>query len=173
MGKIRLTIKTSFGDVSIEGESTTDLKNSLLDIGIPENNINMILEAIRSRFEVPIAVGTIPVAPSKPEFEGIIEFGSDGTPHIIVSPDNLTGREVIGLLLYAKSPNSISMSALKSLVSENWKSVKLHTISSYLSHMRAFIIKEGTRGSFTYRLSGSGKNWVEKELLPKLKSKAP
>jgi len=37
--------------------------------------------------------------------------------------------------------------------------------------MRAFVIKEGGRGSYSYKLSGSGKNWVENELLPKLKMK--
>lgn len=172
MGKIRLVVKTSFGDVSIEGESIRDLKSSLIDLGIPEASINNILEAVRQRFEAPIPISTIPVVSSKPEFEGIVEFGSDGKPHITVPPDNLTGREVIGLLLYAKSPNTMSMSELNSLVSENWKSVKMPTISAYLSHMRAFIIKEGTRGSYSYRLSGSGRSWIEKELLPKLKAHA-
>lgn len=170
MGKIRLTLKTSFGEVSVEGQSVSDLRDSLSEIGIPESNIANILETIRQKLEAPVPVKTIAVVPSKPEFTGVIEFTSDGTPHLIVPPDNLTGREVIGLLLYAKSPNTISMRELTSLVSDNWKSVKIQKISAYLSHMRAFIIKEGTRGSYSYRLSGSGRNWVEKELLPRLKS---
>ena len=174
MGKIRLVVKTTFGDVSIEGESITDLKSSLIDLGIPQASIDNILEAVRQRFEARVLVppSTISIVSSKPEFEGIIEFGSDGKPHITVPPADLTGREVIGLLLYAKSPNTMSMSELNSLVSENWKSVKMPTISAYLSHMRAFIIKEGTRGSYSYRLSGSGRSWIEKELLPKLKTRA-
>ncbi len=171
MGRIRVTIKTNFGEVSIEGESLVDVKNSLLDIGISEISIGSILEEINDRFEAPVPSAVISVAPSKPEVTGVIEYTPDGTPHIIVPPNALTGREVIGLLLYAKSPNSMSMSELRSLVSDNWKSVQMPTISAYLSHMRAFIIKEGTRGSYSYRLSGSGKSWIENELLPKLKLK--
>jgi hypothetical protein len=171
LGKIRLTIKTSFGDISIEGESIRDIRNSLLDVGFSKTSIDKTLETIKHRLEEPVPSKVMSVAPSKPEAAGVIEYGTDGKPHIIVSPDALTGKEVIGLVLYAKSPNPVSMSELRSLVSDNWKSVSLPTISAYLSYMRAFIIKEGTRGSFTYRLSGSGRSWIENEVFPKLKSK--
>jgi hypothetical protein len=113
----------------------------------------------------------ISVTSSKPELSGVIEYGSDGVPHITIPPDNLTARDVIGLLLYAKSPNAISLGELTKLVVNNWKNVEMPYVSSNLNQMRAFVIKEGTRGSFSYRLSGSGKSWIESELLPKLKMK--
>ena len=161
LAKFRLKVKTDFGEVSIEGESLRDLKDSLSEMGIPQSGIERILDTVRDKLQpVPPPSISISVAPSKPELRGVVEFRSDGTPHIIVPTSDLRGREVIALLLYAKSPNAISMSELTSLMSENWKSVKMTTTSGYLSYMRAYIIKEGTRGAYTYRLSGSGKNWV-------------
>lgn len=170
MTKLCLIIKTAFGEFRIEGESITDLKKSLVELGISQNGIEGVFTSITQRIEAPISHETIPVVSSKPEFEGVIEFNSEGKPNIIVSPTGLSGKDVIGLLLYAKSPSAMSMSELTSLVSENWKAVKQSQISAYLSHMRAFIIKEGTRGSYSYKLSGSGKAWIEKELLPRLKA---
>jgi hypothetical protein len=173
MGKIILTIKTSLGEISVEGDSPTDLRNTLLSLGISEESINKLLETVKQRLQTPELPIPVSVAPSKPEVIGVIEYGSDGIPHITVSPDKLTAKEVIGLLLYAKSPNPISMSELAELVVNNWKSVEMPYVSSNLNMMKAFVIKEGSRGSFSYKLSGSGRNWVENELLPKLKLKKP
>jgi len=172
LGKFRLTIKTSFGEISVEGDSPTDLRNALISIGISEESINNILDTLKQKLQAPVLPSPISVAPSKPEVAGVIEYGSNGKPHIIVPPDKLTAREVIGLLIYAKSPNPLSMSELTELVVNNWKSVGSPYISSNLSQMRAYVIKEGERGSYSYKLSGSGKNWVENELLPKLKLKS-
>ena len=171
MGKIRLTVKTNFGEISVESDSVTDLRSALLSMGISEVSIDNILQATEQRLQTPELPIPIAVAPSKPEVSGVIEYGSDGTPHITTPSDRLTAREVIGLLLYARSPNPISMSELTELVVNNWKNVEMPYVSSNLNMMKAFVIKEGSRGSFSYKLSGSGRNWVENELLPKLKLK--
>lgn len=172
MGKFRLTIKTSYGEVSVESESSDDLKETLLSIGVSQESIDAILDTIKEKLEAPVLPSPVSVAPSKPEVAGVIEYTADGNPHLIVPPDKLTAREVIGLILYAKSPNAVSMSELTELVGINWKSVGMPYISSNLSQMRGFVIKEGSRGSYSYKLSGSGKNWVENELLPKWKGYA-
>lgn len=171
MGKFRLTIKTNFGEISVEGDSPTDLRNTLLSMGISEESINNVLEIVKQKLETRILPSPVSVAPSKPEQAGVIEYTSDGTPHIAVSTDDLSAKEVIGLLLYAKGPNPTSMNELTKLVRDNWKGIEITTVSANLSQMKAYVIKEGTRGSYSYKLSGSGKNWVENELLPKLKMK--
>lgn len=174
MGKLRLTFKTDYGEVNIEGDSLSDFKTTLLSIGISEDNVQSIINAMISQMEQQDLIVRIPISvtSSKPELSGVIEYGSDGVPHITVSSDRLTAKDVIGLLLYARSPNAISMSELTQLVINNWKSVEMPYISSNLNQMRAYVIKEGARGSYSYRLSGSGKNWIENELLPKLKMKS-
>jgi hypothetical protein len=174
MGTFRLKIKTYYGEMSIEGESFSDFKQSLEQMGISSEIVDSVINAAISSIErkdVTILIPA-PITSSKPEQSGIIEYLSDGTPHISVSTDKLSAREVIGLLLYAKSPNAISLNELTQLVSNNWKSTDVYNVSANLSQMRAYIIKEGSRGSYSYRLSGSGKSWVENELLPKLKPTA-
>jgi len=173
LGKFRLTIKTSFGEISVEGDSPTDLRNTLLSIGVAEESIDGIIEAVKQKLQSPVAPTPVTITPSKPEATGVIEYGTNGKPHITIPPEKLTAREVIGLILYAKSPNPVSMGELTELVANNWKSVEMPYISSNLSQMRAFVIKEGSRGSYSYRLSGSGKSWIENELLPKLKPASP
>jgi hypothetical protein len=174
MGKFRLKIKTYYGEINIEGDSFSDFKNSLGEMGISSEIVDSVINAAVSSIErkdVTISIPA-PITPSKPEQSGIIEYLSDGTPHISVSTDKLSAKDVIGLLLYAKSPNAVSSTELTQLVSNNWRSTDIYTVSSNLSKMRAYVIKEGSRGSFSFRLSGSGKIWVENELLPQLKPKA-
>ncbi len=171
--KFRLNIKTYYGEMTVEGDSLSDFKHSLSDMGLTADTVDSVINAAVSsiqRKDITINI-PVPIAPSKPEQAGIIEYLSDGTPKISVPPDKLSAREVIALLLYANSPNAISMTELTRLVADNWHSIKMNNISSYLSQMRAYVIKEGSRRSYSWRLSGSGKSWVENELLPKLKPK--
>ena len=105
----------------------------------------------------------------EPILEGIIEYGTDGIPKILVAPEKLTAKEVIGLLLYAKKQSAIGLRELSSLVSRNWKSVPIEYISANLSQIRQFIIMEGKRGGFSYRLSGAGISWVENSVIPRLR----
>jgi hypothetical protein len=174
LGKLRLTFKIHYGEVSIEGDSLQDFKSTLTGMGISEDITESIINTIISQIERQDVIIRIPVSvtPSKPELTGVIEYGSDGMPHITVPPDRLSAKEVIGLLLYAKSPNAISMSELTQLVANNWQNVEMPYISANLTKMRAYVIKEGERGSYSYKLSGSGRNWIENELLPKLKMKS-
>lgn len=126
------------------------------------------IEKIKEKREPEIPI--ISPMPKRPELAGVIEFGTNGVPHIILSPEKLTAREVIGLLLYAKSPSPVSMGELKTLVASNWKSVDMPYISANINQMKGLIIKEGAKGAYTYRLSSSGKAWIENELLPKLRA---
>lgn len=173
MGKFRLQINTYYGEMSIEGDSLDELKNLLVQIGLSSETITTVLTSAVNQMERKDSITRIsmPIAPSKPEQAGIIEYQSDGTPHISVSTDKLSAREVIGLLLYAKSPSAVSLNELTRLMADNWKNYDISSVSANLVQMKAFVIKEGERGSYAYRLSGSGKNWIENELLPKLKSK--
>lgn len=171
MSRFRLNIKTYYGEMSIEGDSLLDFKKSLTEMGLSKDTVNSVINAAVSLIERKDVTVTIPVpiAPSKPEQAGVIEYLSDGTPKISVPTDKLSAREVIGLLLFAKGPSAISMNELVRLVADNWRNVPITSISSDLSRMKAYLIKEGSRGSYSWRLSGSGKSWVENELLPKLK----
>lgn len=104
------------------------------------------------------------------ELRGIIEFGRDGTPNLLIDPSKLTAREVIGLILYAKTPNPIDLRELTILVTRSWKNVGNRYIAANLAQMRKSIIREGKKRSYKYTLSGIGKSWIKNELIPRLRS---
>lgn len=171
-----MTIKTSYGEISIEGDSLADFKNALGDLGISNedmaNILDTIIDSTKRKLQEPFRQLPISVAPSKPEFKGIIEYTSEGTPHITVASENLTAKIVIGLLLYARDPNTVSISELAELVNVNWKNVDTSYVSANLAYMRPLVVKTGEKGSYSYGLSGFGRSWIENEILPKLKGQA-
>ena len=146
-------------------------------------NKDFVLKIALKFGEVSVAIPTMKAKPSKvvetreevpkvtpPTLRGIIQFGRDGIPNLVVDPVKLRARDVIGLILYAKAPSSIDLRELTTLVSRNWKNISSSYITANLSQMRKLIIKEGERGSYRYTLSGIGKSWIKNELIPKLRS---
>jgi len=103
--------------------------------------------------------------------EDIIEYGTNGVPKILIAPEELTAKEIIGLLLYARKPSAVGLRELTNLVARNWKSVSVKYVSANLSQIRQFIIMEGKKGAYSYRLSGAGASWIENALIPRLKAK--
>jgi len=169
MGKFHVTIKTAFGEIGIEGDSSKEI-------------LELIKEALNLKTEVDTLIPTERTTPAiipttltpsilKKELEGIIEVTADGRPHILVSPQELAGREVVGLLLYWKYPEGLSAPELKELVRLNWKAVDQPRITSIIADLKGLVLKEGPRGKFIYKLSGTGKSWIEDILLPELRGK--
>lgn len=171
MSKYTYRLKTNRGEITVEGETPDDLKRALLQLGIPAGEIEDLFHFTFDLVPSARPVTSNLIASRRPELDGIVEFGGDGAPHITIPPNQLSGSQVICLVLYAKHPDSVSLNDLAKLVSSNWKSTNVKGVSARLADVRPQIIKEGDKGSYTYRLSGYGENWVEKELLPKLRMK--
>ncbi len=86
MKRIEAHIKTRFGEVVIEGESPQDIMNMLESI--PENFVEKLSDFVSNR-----------LTPSGAQLKGIIEPTTEGP--IIVTRENLTHYEAVGLVLYA------------------------------------------------------------------------
>jgi len=107
---------------------------------------------------------------TKENLKGIIEYREDKPFLVIQSPSSrLSLSEVISLLLYA-SKESVSLKELTKLVSKNWRSVNISTISGVINTtLKGRVLKEGVYGKYLYSLSGAGRDFVENRILPKLK----
>ncbi len=105
---------------------------------------------------------------SKQELEGVIEYGVNGFPHITISPKKLTGIEIVGLLLYANAGKGISLIELTKQVSKNWNRRSTKQVSDITGRMKGWVIKEGERRNYIYRLSGTGRSEV-RTIIDKLK----
>jgi len=77
---------------------------------------------------------------------------------------------IFALLLLANAENGISLNDLTKQVSSNWKKQKTKQVSTIISKMRGWVIKEGTKRNYVYRLSGTGKKEVLKIIRELTKS---
>jgi len=107
VGKFHVTIRTKFGEISIDGDSSKEILDLVKEAIDLESDVNDLIPEEKLALLMPSPLAQ----PStiKKELEGIIEVTADGRPQIILSPDRLTGKDVIGLLLYWKYPRGLSL----------------------------------------------------------------
>jgi len=165
--KFQVNIRTRFGEISVKGDSSKEVLDLIKEAFDIEKEVNSLIPEEKLVLSTPVSRVTPPI--SMKELEGIVEASADGKPQIIVPPERLTAKDVIGLLLYSKYPVGLSISELTELVSLSWKAVEQPYVAANLGQMKGIILKEGSRGAFVYKLSGTGKSWVENTLVPKLR----
>jgi len=144
-------------------EMTSKIQELLKDfVQNPNKPDNPVSDFLRVR---PVYRGA-----SKGELDGVIEFDQNNFPHIVLAHrTDLALKEVIGILLLANTEKGITLSELVKQVSSNWKRQTANQVSRTITQMTGWIIKEGQKRKFVYRLSGTGRTEVLKIIL-KLKS---
>jgi hypothetical protein len=147
--KIKVVINRSYGHIEIEGDTLDEIVERLK--GIPE-----FLTIIDESILKPGFVSS-PQKEREEELGGIIEYTYDG-PQVIVPLDKLTDREAMGLILYSSDPTTLKPKDLSRLLNLSGKLSR--GFAARLSEMKreGFIVREGD----AYRLSSSGKQWIEK-----------
>jgi len=86
MRKIKARIKTSFGEVVIEGENPQEILNVLKEF--PDDFMERVSEFVSQR-----------LMPSGAQLKGIVEYTTEGP--VLITREKLTHYEAIGLTLYA------------------------------------------------------------------------
>jgi len=168
MGKFHVTMRTKFGEISVESDSSNEILDLIKEALSLESDVSNLIP--KERIAPPITPTTL-VSPAieKKELEHIVEATADGRPQITIPPERLSAREVIGLLLYWKYPGGFLTNELKDLVSLSWKTVDQGIVTARIADLKGLVVKEGSKGKFIYKLSGTGKSWIERDLLPRLK----
>jgi hypothetical protein len=153
--KIKVVIDRTYGHIELEGDSVDEIVEKLK--GIPEF-LTIIDEVILKP-----GFASSPQKEKEEELAGIIEYTYDG-PQVILPLDKLTDREAIGLILYSSDPTTLKPKDLSRLLNLSGKLSR--GFAARLSEMKreGYIVREGD----AYRLSASGKQWVEK-LIKRLK----
>lgn len=168
LGKFHVTIKAKFGEIGVEGESKKETLDLLKEaISFMEDAASLIPE---EKLAQPTQAPFISSSIMKKELEGVIEVTSDGRPQIIIPPAKLTAKDVIGILLYWKHPEGLLLGELTNLVSLSWKAVNQSYVAANIGQMKGLLLREGPRGKYVFKLSGTGKSWIGTELLPKIKA---
>ena len=154
MKRIEARIKTPFGEVVIEGDSPQDILD-MLGV-IPENFVDKLGDFVSNK-----------LTPSGAQLKGIIELTTEGP--VIVTRENLTHYEAVGLVLYASEDKKNTAAQIQKLLeSSGIKSM----VPARLNEMtkRGQVFKpDPNRPEF--KLTIQGEKWVEEEVLTKLRGK--
>ncbi len=154
MKRIEARIKTSFGEVIVEGETPQEILGMLENI--PENFVEKLSDFVSNR-----------LTPSGAQLKGIIEPTTEGP--VIVTRENLTHYEAVGLILYASEERkNTAAHVTKLLESSGIKSM----VPARLNEMtkRGQVFKPDPNKP-DFKLTIQGEKWIEDEVLSKLRGK--
>jgi len=154
MKRIEAHIKTQFGEVVIEGENPQEILDMLGMI--PENFVEKLSDFVSDK-----------LTPSGAQLKGIVEPTTEGP--VIVTRENLTHYEAVGLVLYASDERKNTASIIQKLLeSSGIKSM----VPARLNEMtkRGQIFKPDPNKP-EFKLTMQGEKWVEEEVLTKLRGK--
>jgi len=153
MPRIRLGIKTPFGEIEVSGEDPLEVLSAL--------------EKIDPSFiaEVNERASELLAMQAKDDLKGIIDMSRDGP--VIVTKKRVSHYEAIGLVLYGVKDHQLSSRDLRRRLAASGKKV---TVPARLHEMRrrGHIFKPVDKAPF-YKLSTKGVKWIEEEVIPKLK----
>jgi len=152
-GKMRVHVKTSFGEVVVEGETATEILDTLKSM--PPNFVVEVSGLVSSKL----------ATPAKAHLEGIVELTDEGP--VITTQKPLTHYETIGLILYALENKTGTASQVQKLLqSSGIKSM----VPARLNEMtRRGIVFKPAPSRPEIKLTTQGVRWVEDTVLPKLK----
>jgi len=156
MGKIKAQIKTSFGEIVVEGETAEDVLKILR--GLPEEFVGEIETLVSRKISFSRRVSLV----------GVIEYTEDG-PIITsgaISRAKLTHYEAIGLILYASEMRVNTSSRIRRLLEHS--GIKSQ-VSSRLNEMakRGLVYKPNLSKS-NWKLTAEGERWIREKVLSKL-----
>jgi hypothetical protein len=152
--KIKAHIKTPFGEVTIEGDTPQEILNMLESI--PENFVEKLSDFVSNR-----------LMPSGAQLKGIVEPTTEGP--VIVTRENLTHYEAVGLVLYASDERkNTAAQVTKLLESSGIKSMVPARLNEMTKRGQVF---KPDPAKPEFKLTIQGEKWVEEEVISKLRGK--
>lgn len=154
MSKIAIKIKTSFGEVTIEGENPQEILGMLESF--PEGFMEKVSELVTSR-----------LAPSSIQLKGIVESTTAGP--VIIARENLTHYEAIGLTLYASEEKKSTAAQIQKLLESSGIKCMVPARLNEMTKRGQVFKPDPSRPEF--KLTIQGEKWVEDEVLAKHRGK--
>ena len=154
MKRIEARIKTSFGEVVIEGDTPQEILSMLETM--PSDFVEKLSDFVSNR-----------LTPSGAQLKGIVEATTEGP--VIVTREKLTHYEAVGLVLYASEDRkNTAAQVTKLLESSGIKSM----VPARLNEMtkRGQVFKPDPNKP-EFKLTIQGEKWIEDEVIAKLRGK--
>jgi hypothetical protein len=154
MKSVKARIKTSFGELVIEGENPQEILDVLASM--PDNFVEKLSDFVSNR-----------LVPSGAQLKGIIEPTTEGP--VIVTRENLTHYEAVGLVLYASNERkNTAAQVTKLLESSGIKSMVPARLNEMTKRGQVF---KPDPSKPEFKLTIQGEKWIEDEVLSKLRGK--
>jgi len=148
MGKYEARVKTNFGEIVVNFDSTDDLAKNIESL-----NLDTVSNIVLKKF------GSIIVKePRKPKpgLEGLYRFTPDGKVELLKTPSS--APMTIGLLLYASDPEPMSSEEFL------FRGITAGNYVSQTDYKKYFDKTPDDR----HVLTQAGRQWVESEIISKL-----
>jgi hypothetical protein len=154
MKRIAARIKTSFGEVVIEGDTPQEILSMLETM--PANFVEKLSDFVSNR-----------LMPSGAQLKGIVEATTEGP--VIVTREKLTHYEAVGLVLYASEDRkNTAAQVAKLLESSGIKAMVPARLNEMTKRGQVF---KPDPAKPEFKLTIQGEKWVEDEVLAKLRGK--
>ena len=153
MGRLRVRVKTVFGEVVVEGDSSREVLE-LLE-GVSPEFMERVGGLVSSRLTPPLEA----------QLEGIVEFSTEGP--VITVRRRLTHYEAIGLVLFASEGRVGTAVQIDRLLRSSGFKVMVPARLNELTK-RGVVFKPDP-GRPEFRLTTKGEKWVEEEVVGKLR----
>lgn len=154
MNKIEVRIKAPFGEILVEAENPAEVL-SILET-FPEGFVEKITEIVSNR-----------LTPSGVQLKGIVEQTTEGP--VIVAHENLTHYEAIGITLYASENKKGTAAQIQKLLESSGIKCMVPARLNEMTKRGQVFKPDPNRPEF--KLTIQGEQWVEEEVLAKLRGK--
>lgn len=154
----RMRFRVKRGDVEVELEGPADYV---------KGKFESMLESLLKKPGEPVQEW---VQEFPETLRGVMEKTPEGRPYLSVPVELLTSKEALALFLYALKPKKLSDQELSEIMTSGWKTMKAEAVRARASELRRdgkLVSEDGL-----YTLSGAGVQWVENEVLNKIKQEA-
>ena len=154
MSRIQVRIKAPFGEILVEAENPEEVLKTLETF--PEGFVEKISELVSNR-----------LAPSVLQLKGIVEQTTEGP--VIVAHENLTHYEAIGLTLFASENKKGTAAQIQKLLESSGIRCMVPARINEMTKRGQIFKPDPSRPEF--KLTIQGEQWVETEVLTKLRGK--
>ena len=153
MGKIKVEIKTSFGQIVIEGDSTEEILETM------KTMTPQFISEIGELTSLKLA------PPMKAQLEGLVELTTTGP--IITAREKLTHYEAVGLVLYASDKRSNTATQISQLLASS--GIKCMVPARLNEMTKRGLVFKPDPAKPDWKLTTQGEKWVEEEILTRLR----
>ena len=154
MKHIEARVKTAFGEVVIQADTPREILDMLADM--PEDFVEKLSDFVANR-----------LTPSGAQLKGIVEATTEGP--VIVTRENLTHYESVGLILYASDDRKNTAAQVQKLLESSGLKVMVPARVNEMTKRGQVFKPDPSKPDF--KLTLQGEKWVEQEVLTKLHGK--